>query len=120
MTLFLVAAFLSFLLFPSTIPYVCLVCITFGDLFSKVIGMRFGTVKLYKSRTLQGTLGFLAGSLIFNSIASTLFSIPLLYVAVGSVVAAITELFSEAIDDNFSVSIVTGGVLVALRFFLSV
>ncbi len=120
MTLFLVSAFLTFLLFPSTIPYVSLVCITFGDFFSKVIGMRFGTVKLYKSRTVQGTLGFLAGSLMFNSIASALFAVPIIYVVVGSVVAAITELFSESIDDNFSVSIVTGGVLAALRFFLSV
>jgi dolichol kinase len=120
MTLFLVSAFLTFLLFPSTIPYVSLVCITFGDFFSKIIGIRFGTVKLYKSRTIQGTLGFLAGSLMFNTIASTLFSIPIVYIVVGSVVAAITELFSEAIDDNFSVSIVTGGVLSALRYFLSI
>ena len=120
MTLFLVSAFLTFLLFPSTIPYVSLVCITFGDFFSKVIGIRFGTVKLYKSRTLQGTLGFLGGSLMFNTLASALFAIPIFYVVVGSAVAAITELFSETIDDNFSVSIVTGGVLAALRFFLSV
>ena len=77
MTLFLVSTFLTFLVFPSTIPYVSLVCITFGDFFSKVIGIRFGTVTLYKSRTLQGTLGFLAGSLMFNTIASTLFAIPI-------------------------------------------
>ncbi len=119
MTLFLVSAFLSFLLFPSTIPYVSLVCITFGDLFSKIIGMRFGTVKLYKSRTVQGTLAFLAGSLIFNSIAAQVFDISIVYVAVGCVIASITELFSEAIDDNFSVSILTGGVLSALRYFVS-
>ena len=103
MTLFLVSAFLSFLLFPASIPYVSLICITFGDFFSKVIGLRFGTFKLYKNRTLEGTLAFLAGSLMINVI-----------------IAAITELFSGAVDDNFSVSIVTGGVLAALRYFLSV
>jgi dolichol kinase len=118
MTFFLVSAFLSFLLFPSTIPYVSLVCITFGDFFSKVIGMGFGTIKLYKSRTLQGTLGFLAGSLLFNTLAAALFAIPIIYIIIGSVVAATTELFSESIDDNFSVSIVTGGVLTALKVFL--
>ena len=117
MTLFLVSAFLTFLIFPAGIPYVSLICITFGDFFSKVIGIHFGTMKLYKSRTLQGTLGFLAGSLLFNTIASSLFAIPLVYVVVGSCTAALTELFSEAIDDNFSVSIVTGGVLTALRYF---
>jgi dolichol kinase len=120
MTLFLVSAFLSFLLFPGTIPYVSLICITFGDFFSKVIGMRFGTITLYKSRTLQGTLAFLAGSLMFNYIAGVFLPIPIAYIAVGCVIAAITELFSEAIDDNFSVSIVTGGVLVAMRYFFSI
>ena len=120
MTLFLVSVFLTFLLFPSSIPYVSLVCITFGDFFSKMIGIRFGTKKLYKSRTLQGTLGFLAGGLMFNEIARSLFSIPLIYIIIGSIVASVVELFSEAIDDNFSVSIVTGGVLTALRFFLTI
>lgn len=120
MTLFLVSAFLTFLLFPSTIPYVSLICITFGDFFSKIIGISFGTIKLYKSRTLQGTLGFLAGSLIFNTIASAIFAIPVIFIVIGSTIAAITELFSETIDDNFSVSIVTGGVLSALRYFLAI
>ncbi len=120
MTLFLVSAFLSFLLFPASIPYVSFVCITFGDLFSKVIGLRFGTLKLYKSRTLEGTLAFLAGSLMFNVIISAFVEISLVYIIVGCFIAAITELFSGAIDDNFSVTIVTGGVLVALRYFLRV
>jgi len=120
MTLFLVSAFLSFLLFPVTIPYVSLICMTFGDFFSKVIGIRFGTIKIYKSRSLQGTLAFLAGSLMCTSIAGIFFTIPLAYIVVGCTVAAITELFSEVIDDNFSVSIVTGGVLSALRYFTAI
>ena len=120
MTLFLVAAFLSFLLFPDTIPYVSLMCITFGDFFSKLIGMRFGTCKLYKSKSLQGSLAFLGGSLMFNGIASALLAIPFLYIAVGSVIASVVELYSDAIDDNFTVSIVTGGVLAALRYFFTI
>jgi dolichol kinase len=84
------------------------------------MGLRFGTVKLYKSRTLEGTLAFLAGSLMFNLIISSLIEISFVYIIVGCCIAAITELFSEVIDDNFSVSIVTGGVLAALRYFLPV
>jgi acyl phosphate:glycerol-3-phosphate acyltransferase len=120
MTLFLVSIFLAFLLFPATIPYVSLVCITFGDFFSKIVGIRFGTHKLYRSRTLEGTFGFLAGSLMFGSICAALLPIPLLYVVIGSCIAAIVELFSESIDDNFSVAIVTGGVLSALRYFAGI
>ena len=120
MTLFLVAAFLTFLLFPAGIPYVSLICITLGDFFSKLIGIRFGTKKLVKKKTVQGSIAFFAGSLMFCSLAVVLLDVPLLYALVGSAIATIVELLSETIDDNFSVSIVTGGVLAALRYFLSV
>lgn len=120
MTLFLVSIFLAFLLFPATVPYVSLVCITFGDFFSKMIGIRYGTRKLYKSRTLEGSIGFLAGSLVFGSICAAALAIPLVYVVIGSCIAATVELFSESVDDNFSVAIVTGGVLSAFRYFTGI
>lgn len=118
MTLFLVSVFLTFLLFPVGIPYFALICITFGDFSSKMIGMRFGTKKIYKSRTIEGTLGFLAGSFMFTYVLLDIIALPLTWVLIGCVTAALVELFSENIDDNFTVSIVTGGVLTAVRYFL--
>ena len=118
MTLFLVSVFLTFLLFPVGIPYIALICITFGDFASKMIGMRFGTKKIYKSRTIEGTLGFLAGSFMFTYVLSDIIALPLIWALIGCVVAALVELFSENIDDNFTVSIVTGGVLAAVRYFM--
>ena len=120
MTLFLVSVFLTFLLFPGVISYVSLICITIGDFFSKLIGIRFGKHKLYKDRTLEGTLGFFAGSLMFNTLGASLLAIPFLYVLIGSAIGSLVELFSDAIDDNFTVSIVCGGVLAAFRYFLPV
>jgi len=55
---------------------------------------------------------------VFNSLAAAFFEISLVFLVVGCVIASITELFSESIDDNFSVSILTGGVLSALRYFI--
>ena len=118
MTLFLVSVFLTFLLFPGVISYVGLICITIGDFFSKLIGMSFGTTRIYKRRTLEGTLGFFSGSMMFNALFSLVLPIPVLYIVIGSIISSLVELFSEAIDDNFTVSIVCGGVLTAIRYFL--
>ena len=118
MTLFLVSVFLAFLLFPGEIPYIALVCLTFGDLFAKLIGIVYGSTKIYKSRTLEGSLGFLCGSIMVTYLLSAMLEISVVFVLVGSVVAAVTELFSEQIDDNFTVSLLSGGVLAALRWFI--
>ena len=117
MTLFLVSVFLTFLLFPVGIPYIALACITFGDFCSKMIGMRFGKHKAYKSKTVEGSLAFFAGSLLVGYYIAVIVEVPVVYVLVGSAIAAVVELFSEHIDDNFTVSIVTGGFLAAMRYF---
>jgi dolichol kinase len=46
--------------------------------------------------------------------------LPLAFVACGSVFAVLVELFSDRLDDNFSVSLVSGGFLYALRYFLKI
>ena len=120
MTLFLVATFLTFLLFPDGISYIALACITVGDFFSKLLGMRYGRRLLYRKKTLEGSLGFLAGSLTASYCIAVLVDVPILFVLIGAGVATIVELFSERIDDNFTVSIVTGGFLTAIRFFTGV
>jgi glycerol-3-phosphate acyltransferase PlsY len=120
MTLFLVSVFLSFLLFKDDIPYLCLSFVTMGDLFSKLIGLKYGTKRLFKRRTLQGSLGFLAGSLLTSYIVYRLLPSSLLFVGAGAVFATLVELFSEPLDDNMTVSVVTGGFLSALRYFLPV
>ncbi len=120
MTLFLVAAFLTFLLFPGAIPYMALTFITVGDFFGKVVGIRYGRRRLYRSKTLEGSLAFFAGSLSAAYLVAVVFSAPVGYVFLGSAVATIVELFSAHIDDNFTVSIVSGGFLAAVRYFSGV
>jgi dolichol kinase len=118
MTSFLVAIFIIFLVFPDNIPYQGLAFITMGDLFSKVIGMRFGRTVLLKGRTLEGGLGFVAGSFMTAWVLYSLLPIPLYAVLAGPVFAALAELFSGALDDNFTVGVISSGFLYALRYFL--
>lgn len=118
MTAFLVALFIVFLLFPTHFAYLCLGFITIGDMFGKFVGLKFGKLKLIQDRTLEGSLGFLCGCYLAGYTLHLIFDISLIYVVIGSFSAALVELFSWDIDDNFTVSIITGCILAALRYFL--
>jgi acyl-phosphate glycerol 3-phosphate acyltransferase len=118
MTFFLIAVFLCFLVFPREIPYLCLAFTTVGDLFGKLVGIRFGRHPLYKNKTWEGTAAFFAGSLMTGYAISLVLPVPLAMLALGAGFAAVVELFSELLDDNFSVSLLSGGFLAALRYFL--
>jgi glycerol-3-phosphate acyltransferase PlsY len=118
MTSFIVAIFIIFLVFPGVIPYLGLAFITIGDMFSKIIGIKFGKVTLFRDRTLEGSLGFLAGSFMAGWVIYMLLPVPLYAVIAGPLFAAAVELFSMDLDDNFTVGIVTSGFLFALNYFL--
>ena len=119
MTLFLTALFIVFLVFPPEISYLALAFLIFGDLFSKLVGIRFGRTPLYRRKTLQGTLGFYTGGVMTGTILHLIFpEIPLLFVVTGALAAAMAELLTDRINDNFTVGILSGGFLMALKVFL--
>ncbi|UCF99341.1 MAG: glycerol-3-phosphate acyltransferase [Spirochaetaceae bacterium] len=118
MTSFIVAIFIIFLVFPGVIPYLGLAYITIGDMFSKIIGIKFGTHGLLRDRTLEGSLGFLAGSFMAGWVLYTLLPVPNYVVIAGPMFATAVELFSMDLDDNFTVGIVTSGFLFSLHYFL--
>jgi glycerol-3-phosphate acyltransferase PlsY len=119
MTSFIVAVFIIFLVFPGTIPFLGLSYITIGDMFSKIIGIKFGRHRLLRDRTLEGSLGFLAGSFMAGWVIHTLLPVPLYATLAGPLFATAVELFSMDLDDNFTVGIVTSGFLFSLHYFLS-
>jgi dolichol kinase len=117
MTFFLVSVFIGFLVFHGPVPYLPLAFTTMGDLCGKLFGLRYGRTRLYHEKTLQGSLGFLAGSLMTGWAIYLLVPMPITFVLAGVPFATIVELLSERLDDNFSVSLLTGGFLAALQYF---
>jgi len=117
MTSFLVAIFIVFLLFPAPVAYLCLCFILFGDMGAKLTGLRFGRTTIIHDKTLEGSLGFLTGSLYTGFILCTVLNIEFSYLIIGAFVATVVELFSYHMDDNFTVGILTGGCLMALKYF---
>ncbi|MFX1503699.1 MAG: glycerol-3-phosphate acyltransferase [Promethearchaeota archaeon] len=119
MTIFLIAGFISILLFEKVIAITVLIFLIFGDIFGKIFGLSFGKHKIF-DKTLEGTLAYLGSILICGYFIFNLFDIPLIMLICGGIMAPITELFSFGIDDNFSVPIVTGAVMTVVKLFLGI
>jgi hypothetical protein len=51
---------------------------------------------------------------------SLLLPISIPFLVLGAGFAAAVELFSDLLDDNFSVSLLTGAFLFALRYFMKI
>jgi dolichol kinase len=120
MTAYLVSVFLVFLLFAAPVSYLSLAFLTVGDPFGKLIGTRFGRTPLVGSRTLEGSLGYLAGALVAGGILHEFVPFPAQYLAIGAVAAAAIELFSRDIDDNLTVGIFSGAILSVVKFFFRI
>jgi dolichol kinase len=87
------------------------------------VGIRFGRRLLFRGRTLEGTLAFAAGAfaaswLLRLGLRDAVPPVALYAVLAGPAFAALVELFSGKLDDNFTVGIVSTGFLFSLRYFL--
>ncbi len=119
MTIFLIAGFISILLFEKNIAIISIVFLIFGDIFGKIFGLAFGKHKIF-DKTLEGSLAYLGGILICGYFLFSFLDIPLIVIICGGIMAPITELFSFGIDDNFSVPIVTGAVMTVVTIFIAI
>ncbi len=116
MTLFLVAAFISILLFNKDIAIISLTFLIFGDIFSKLFGLAFGRHKIF-NKTLEGTLAYCGCVLILGFILYTTLNVPLPILVIGGITAPLVELFSFNLNDNFTVSLISGTVMTVGTFF---
>ncbi|MEJ2251540.1 MAG: glycerol-3-phosphate acyltransferase [Candidatus Lokiarchaeota archaeon] len=116
MTAFLVAAFITMLLFEKYIAITSLSFIIFGDLFSKIFGLGFGKKKIF-DKTLEGSLAYLGSVLICSYILYNTIPLGLPIILIGAVSAPIIELFSININDNFTVPILSATSMTVAVFF---
>jgi len=105
--------FLMVMLFPKEACLLGVLTLGFGDPIASIVGQRYGKIKIFKEKSLEGALAFwLAGfaiCLIYQLIYIP--QIPLLdIIKISSIVAfvgALTELFTIKIDDNFSIPVIS-------------
>jgi dolichol kinase len=97
----------------------CLV-LAFGDPMASYLGRRFGKLKLFRDKSLVGSLAFF-GAAFLAVLAFRLALYPgdvamaLGVAAVAGLAGALTELFTFKLDDNFSVPLLTA-IAVTLVF----
>lgn len=116
MTIFLVATFISILLFEKNIAITALTFLIFGDIFSKIFGLAFGRHKIFQ-KTIEGTLAFFGCTLICGFVLYNILDIPLYILIIGGITAPLVELFSFQLNDNFTVSLISGAVMTVPRIF---
>ena len=119
MTIFLVASFLTFLLFEKDIAILAITFLIFGDFTAKFFGLQFGRINIFR-RTLEGSLSYFLICFLFGLLLSNFLNLQLLLIFLGAFSAAIAELVPLGVDDNFTVPIISGAVMAVVRFFMLV
>lgn len=112
-TWYVAALFLGCVIYPKAGIQVGALVLGFGDPTAHLVGKRFGKRKLVGEKSLAGSLAFVgaAGLVSFTFLSLVTGVAPLhaaLVAVVASIVGAVAELFSGAVDDNFTIPLAAG------------
>ncbi|MFX1456215.1 MAG: glycerol-3-phosphate acyltransferase [Promethearchaeota archaeon] len=116
MTLFMISTFIIMLFFEIEIAITSLLFLVFGDIFGKIFGLAYGRHKIFE-KTLEGTLAFYGAVIIISYILFTSLNVPLLILIAGGIAAPLIEILPIGINDNFTVPILSGAVMTAIKVF---
>ncbi len=103
-------SFLTVFLFQKEVAVTALLFLTVGDPTACLVGLAFGKSKLL-NKTLEGTLAF-----VVSGFLATLWvpGVPLLVKLIGVVFASLVELIPWKVDDNITIPLISGMVLMIL------
>ena len=112
-TSFLLSTFLIIIFLEKSIAIASLSFLVLGDGTSAIIGVKYGTIKLFKGKSLEGSLGFIAINLVFSLLllSSTRLSLHPYVAIVGLFFGALIEALPIPIDDNLSVGLGMGLIM---------
>ena len=103
---FLINTIIAYFIPAYTIPMMLAVMATTGDVSACIVGKLFGKHKIYKKKSLEGCLGYIALAVLSMYIFSGLAIWKLLIIAI---VGAIVELYSDSYD-NLIMQLITAFV----------
>ena len=112
---YLISTFLVLLIFPRVIAWVALAFLSFGDTAAELVGRPAGRIHIAEGKTLEGTLAcfgvcFLVGWYFLG------WQLAL----VGAGAAALAELVSGGLADNFTVPLAAGAAVWLVGYFTRV
>ena len=111
----LLAALLSTVLFSKTIAALAMTIMLVSDTLAALVGKSFGKERIYKEKTLEGTVAFLSSALFTAVLFNPLYPFGIASVA-ACLAATLVEIYEDKIgmDDNLSIPLVVGIVLTAM------
>ena len=95
--------------FPKEIAVISLIYMSIGDTVAGLVGRKFGKMKFY-DKTIEGSLAGLIVCLLSGYLVQL--SLPLVVVFSGAFAAMFIELLPISIDDNLSVPLFAGTIMV--------
>ncbi|MCQ2741268.1 MAG: SEC59/DGK1/VTE5 family protein [Alphaproteobacteria bacterium] len=108
----LVASLLCLLLFEKEIACIALTVMLISDSAAALVGRSIGKHKIYKNKTLEGTLAFFISAVVINLLFWSIYPFTIVSV-VACLVATLAEVYEDKIeiDDNLAISIFFAAVL---------
>jgi len=106
----MIGALLTIFFFPKPIAVTALVFMSLGDTVAGLIGKQYGRIKI-GLKSLEGTLSGLAVCILFVWLMPL---VPLHVGVLGAVTAMAVELLPVPIDDNVSIPLSSGTIMVII------
>ena len=108
----MLAAIACTLLFPANVAVVALSIMLISDTCAALFGKAYGSRRLYKNKSIEGTAAFFVSALLIMVISN--FILPVTYASIlAAFVATFAEMYEDKIeiDDNLSIPLFVGAVL---------
>lgn len=108
----MLAAIACTLLFPANVAVVALSIMLISDTCAALFGKAYGSRRLYKNKSIEGTAAFFVSALLIMVICN--FILPVTYASIlAALVATFAEMYEDKIeiDDNLSIPLFVGAVL---------
>lgn len=115
----MLAAIACTLLFPANVAVVALSIMLISDTCAALFGKAYGSRRLYKNKSIEGTAAFFVSALLIMVICN--FILPVTYASIlAAFVATFAEMYEDKIeiDDNLSIPLFVGAVLSLLGLSL--
>ncbi|MCS7181048.1 MAG: hypothetical protein NZ891_06840 [bacterium] len=106
-TYFMLATFIVLIFFQKEIAIPSLFFLVFGDAGSGIIGSKYGKIKIFPGKSLEGFLGGFFFNLIIALVLYKYIDLSFLVLIVGVLISSIIETLPLKIDDNLTVGIIT-------------
>ncbi len=112
----LASAFLTVLLFSREIASFAFAVMLVGDSAAALVGRAWGKRQLCNGKSLEGVIAFVLGGLLVLLVLASPFDFTMkmcLKAVIGILLGAAAELFEKQLhlDDNFSIPLVIGGIM---------